>query len=250
MPGVEAWNLTVLPTLAAVSDYVANVVTETLRSKPDAVIVLPTGSTPLPLFDILSARAARGEIDFSHVQFFSLDDYLGLNGTEPNSLTNWLRNEFINRVNLDPARVHLAPAGASDPERAARDYDQLISQVGGIDLMVLGIGGNGHVAFNEPGASEASRTRVVSLTPETQAQAAAYWHNELDIPPQAMTMGIANMLEARRIILIASGYSKADALRRTVEEPISADMPASLLRHAGDRFEIVADGEAASQLTV
>lgn len=248
MPGAEAWNLTVLPTLAAVSEHVANVVTATLRSKPDATIVLPTGSTPLPLFDILSARAARGEIDFSLVRFFSLDDYLGLSGTEPNSLTNWLRREFISRVNLNADRVHLVPAGAADPERAAQAYDDLLTQSGGIDLMVLGIGGNGHVAFNEPGASEASRTRIVTLTPETQAQAAAYWQNTLGIPAQAMTMGIANMLEARRIVLIASGEGKAEALRSTVEGPITPDMPASLLRHAGNRFEIIADREAASLL--
>ena len=233
---------------AAMAGVAADVVAAVIQAKPDAVITLPTGATPLPLFDVLAARAARGEIDFSRVSFFSLDDYLGLDGTEPNSLTAWLRRTLLDRVNLDPRRTHLIPAGAADPEAAATRYDRELARAGGFDLAVLGIGANGHIAFNEPGSGVDERTRIVDLSPETRSQARSYWQGELQVPSQAMTIGVANLLEARRILLLASGAAKAEALRRALEGPVSSDCPASLLRLAASRFEVIADLEAASLL--
>jgi glucosamine-6-phosphate deaminase len=243
------WNLTIVPDIGALSDAAADVVAETIRGKPGAVITLPTGATPLHLFDVLAARAARGEIDFSQVVFFSLDDYLGLSGTEPNSLTSWLRAEFLDRVNLHEERTYLVPAGAAEPTAAAIAYDREITNKGGFDLAVLGIGANGHIAFNEPGSRVDSRTRVVNLTTQTVSQAAAYWPDALPVPDRAMTVGIANLLEARRIVLLASGTAKAEALRQALEEPVSSENPASFLRLAGPRLEIIADIDAASRLS-
>lgn len=246
--GKPNWKLNVVADVAALSKAAADIVEATIRAQPDAVITLPTGTTPLHLFDVLSARTARGEIDFSQVTFFSLDDYLGLTGVEPNSLTAWLRKSLLNRINLSPERTHLVPAGAPDPAAAAAAYDQLLGRHGGFDLAVLGIGSNGHVAFNEPGATVDSRTRIVSLTPETIAQAAAYWDNTLPVPSQAMTVGVANLLDAKRIVLIASGEPKADALHHALQDPVSSDHPASFLQLAGGRLEVIADHDAASRL--
>ena len=241
-------KLTIVPDDAAMASVAADVVAEVIQAKPDAVITLPTGTTPLPMFDVLAARAARSEIDFSQTRFFSLDDYLGLDGTEPNSLTAWLRRMLLDRVNLDPQRTHLIPSGAPNPEAAAASYDRELAEAGGFDLAVLGIGANGHIAFNEPGSSADSRTRVVGLSPETRAQAKAYWQGALPIPNKAMTVGIANVLEARRILLLAAGAAKADALHRALDGPVSDDCPASFLQLAASRLEVIADREAAALL--
>lgn len=248
MAVAKNWKLTVTPDLAALSERAADVIAEIIRTDPEAVITLPTGATPLALFDVLAERAARKEIDFSRVTFYSLDDYLGLSGDEPNSLTAWLRSSLLTRINLDPARTHLVPAGAVDPIAAAEAYERQITASGGLDLAVLGIGANGHIAFNEPGASADSRTRIVTLTPETVAQAAAYWQDTLSIPEQAMTVGIANLLEARRIVLLAAGASKAEALRGALEGPLTPALPASFLQLAGERLEVIADEAAAALL--
>ncbi len=248
MPHHESWRITVTPDAEAMSELAADAVLETIRGRPDAVITLPTGATPLHLFDILARRYADGDVDFSGVRFFSLDDYLGLTGDEPNSLTAWLRKAFLDRVNLAPENVHLAPAGAEDPVEAAAAYDRALSAYGGFDLAVVGIGGNGHVAFNEPDCAADSRTRVVDLTSETVAQASAYWNDTLPIPTRALTVGIANMLESKRIILLASGRAKAVALQRALEGPVGSEIPASFLRLAASRLEVLADADAASLL--
>jgi glucosamine-6-phosphate deaminase len=243
-------NIIVVRDAAAIGSAAADIVAEVVQFKPDAVVTLPTGTTPLPMFDVLAARAARREIDFSRVRFFSLDDYLGLDGTEPNSLTAWLRQTLLDRINLDPERTHLIPAGATDPEAAAVAYDRELADAGGFDLAVLGIGANGHIAFNEPGSRVDTRTRVVDLSPETRAQAAAYWQGRLPVPSKAMTIGIANLLEARRIVLLASGATKAAALQRALEGPVNSDCPASFLQLAASRLEVIADAAAAALLRV
>jgi glucosamine-6-phosphate deaminase len=246
--GQQEWKLTVVPDVAAMSDLAADVIARTIQEKPDSVLSLPTGSTPLPLFDRLVQRAAAGEIDFSRIEFFCLDDYLGLTPQDPNSLTGWLWQEFLGCVPIPRDNVHEVPAAASDPDAAALAYDAELSALGGLDLAVVGIGANAHVAFNEPGSPVDSRTRVVDLTPETVAQAAGYWGGSIAMPTRAMTIGIANLLEAKQIVLLASGISKAEALQHTLEGPIGPDVPASFLRLAESRLHVIADAEAASEL--
>lgn len=245
----EGWKLTIVPDIAAMSTRAADRIEETIRVKPNAAISLPTGSTPLHLFDILAARVARGEIDFSRADLYCLDDYLGLTGDDPHSLTHWLREALIRRVNFAPSHVHEVPAAAANPDVAAGAYDRDLAEHGGLDLAVVGIGPNGHVAFNEPGAEPSSRTRVVDLQPETVAQASSYWQNAYAMPRKAMTVGIANILEARQIILIASGAAKAAAVQRALEGQIGPDVPASFLRRAGSRLEVILDKDAAAELS-
>jgi glucosamine-6-phosphate deaminase len=247
--GTEAWTLRVVPDAAAMSEAAADIVGEVVRAKPDAALSVPTGSTPLGMFDVLAARVARGELDLSGIELFCLDEYLGVSREDANSLTGWLFASFVERVGIDPQRVHALPSIAADPYAAAAEYEREIAARGGLDLAVLGLGPNGHIAYNEPGAAADSRTRVVRLTPESIAQAAAYWQGSVAIPEQAMTMGVGTLLEAKRIVLIVSGEAKAEIVRRALEGPLSAEAPASWLRLAGPRLEVIADAAAAGRLT-
>jgi glucosamine-6-phosphate deaminase len=244
----EGWSISVGTDSVAISVRAAEIVREHVAANPQGVLSLPTGTTPLVLFDLLAVHCARGDIDFSEVEFYSLDDYLGLHPTDPTSLSGWLERAFVHRVNLRPDHVHLIPAADPSPREAAAAYDGELTRRGGFDLVVLGMGENGHIAFNEPGADASTRTRVVDLTSETREQAAAYWGNRFPVPTQAMTVGMANILEAESIVLMVSGVAKAPVLRRALVGEISAHIPASLLRLAGPRLRILSDEDAASEL--
>jgi glucosamine-6-phosphate deaminase len=233
---------------AAMSEAAADIVTAIVRYKPHSVIAVPTGSTPLAMFDVLAARTARREVDFSQVHLFCLDEYLGVGPTDPNSLTRWLHEVFIDRIAIPRDHVHAVPATAPDPEAAAAAYERELKDAGGLELAVVGMGANGHVAFNEPGSAVDSRTRVIELLPESIAQASAYWQDTLPAPTHAITMGIATLLEADRLVLIVSGKAKASVLRSALERPMSALVPASWLRRAGSRLSVIVDQDAASDL--
>lgn len=243
-------NLDVVADAAEMSALAAEIVARTIHAKPDAAICLPTGSTPLGMFGELAAMSARGEVDFSRVELYCLDEYVGVDRRDPNSLTGWLWTALVTRVGIDPERVHVLPTMAEDPIAAAAAFDQELVGSGGLDLAVLGLGPNGHIGYNEPGSSRASRTRVIELTPESINQAAAYWSNTLPVPAVAMTLGVGTLLEAKRILLIVSGETKATILRRTLEAQPDAEVPASWLRFAGARLTVIADQRAAAELTM
>jgi glucosamine-6-phosphate deaminase len=242
--------VTVVPDASAMSMMAADVVAETIRRKPDAAICLPTGSTPLGMFDVLASRAASGELDFSRVELYCLDEYVGVGRCDPNSLTGWLWSAFVTRVGIDPQRVRMLPTTEEHPAEAAAVFDRDLRHRGGLDLAVLGLGPNGHIGYNEPGSPLASRTRVVELTPESIRQAAAYWSDPVQVPNLAITLGVGTLLEADRIVLIVSGPAKAQILRRALEEPASSDVPASWLRHAGQRLQVIVDQDAAKELSL
>ena len=240
-------NLTVeiVPTAADLARAAANRVSATVANKPDAVIALPTGSTPLGLFAELVARERSGALDLNRVRFFCLDEYVGVAATDPNSLTGWLFREFFTPAGISTGQVAVVPSTAADLAAAAASYEAQLRDAGGLDLVILGIGPNGHIAFNEPGSARDSRTRILDLTPESRAQAAAYWDDKFNAPRQAMTMGIATLLEARDIVLIAAGASKRDIVHAALTGPISDTVPASWLRTAHDRVTIILDQAAA-----
>lgn len=241
-------RLTIVPDAAAMGERAADVVAAAV-AKPDLVLAVPTGGTPLPMFADLAARVERGELDLSRVRLFCLDEYVGVAPEDPNSLTGWLRRAFVEPARIPWANVHAVAATAADPDAAAAAYDDEIAAAGGLDLAVLGLGPNGHVAYNEPGSPADSRTRVLTLTPESIAQAGAYWTPGVATPSRAITVGIATLLEARCLVLIVTGENKAEMLRRALEEPMTPEVPASWLRLAGDRLHVIADGAAASRLT-
>ena len=246
----ENWTLIVPGDALAASKSAADIVTNTLLSNPEAAIAFPTGTTPLGMFDVLAARAARGEADFSRTTIFCLDEYIGVTVGDPNSLTRWLREALLTRIGISPDQLHSLPVTAENLVDAATEFDRKVSDRGGLDLAVLGLGPNGHIGYNEPGSTADSRTRIVALTPESRNQASAYWEGSLAIPDQAMTMGVGTLLESKQIVLLVTGQAKADILRRTLQEPMSAGVPASWLRVAGPRLTIIADEAAASGLSV
>jgi glucosamine-6-phosphate deaminase len=223
----------------------ADMLAHALQERQDAAIAVPTGQTPLPLFAELIARVERGTLDLSRADWFCLDEYVNVSPGDPVSLTGWLLHHFFEPARIPTARIHPLPAIAADHEAACAVFEAALAERGGLDLAVVGLGGNGHVAYNEPGATADSRTRVVTLTNESVTGAAAYFAGQR-VPARAVTIGIATLLEARQIVLIVTGRAKAEILRRALYEPPSASIPASWLRLAGDRLTVIADDLAVS----
>lgn len=243
--GVE---LRVMPDHETMSRLAADMIAAAATASPAANIAVPTGNTPLGMFADLVGRVERGELDLSRLHVWCLDEYVGVAPEAPSSLTGLLASVFLRPARIDPARVHALPATDPDVVAAAARYETALAAGGGLDLAVLGVAANGHVAYNEPGATADSRTRVVDLTPASIAGAAAYFGEGVPIPRRALTVGIGTLLEARYLVLIVSGEAKAETLRRILREPMTADVPASWLRLAGDRLAIIADEAAAGRL--
>lgn len=215
-----------------------------LDQNPRAVLVLPTGNTPLSLYQRLVQMHQDGTITFSATTTFNLDEYHGLSPDDPGSYAAYMHHEFFDRVDVDPRRVHLLNSLAADVEAECRAYEEAIRQAGGIDLAILGIGRNGHIAFNEPGSDFASRTRRVRLTAQTVADNQTLFADPARMPRFALTMGIGTIMEARRVLLLASGPRKAEILARALRGEVTTDVPASVLR-LHPRLTVVADKDAA-----
>lgn len=241
------------PRLIVVSDYdamgraAAEIVAGTVAARPAAAIAVPTGSTPVGMFRQLINRVERGSLSFANSQLFCLDEYVGVTADDPNSLTGWLYENFLTPARVPVANVHTLPATAADLASAAAAYEAEIDAAGGLELVVLGLGGNGHIAYNEPGSSADSRTRVLELTEESIEQARGYFAGRT-VPTQAITVGIGTLLEARNIVLIVSGESKAAVLHRSLRGPQTPEVPASFLQRAADRLTVIADEAAAADL--
>lgn len=244
MPGPK---VTVVESYEAMSARAADVVVETVQSNPTCALTVPTGSTPVGMYEELVRRIHRGEVDFSGVKIFCLDDYLGRTPEDEASLTKLLKREFLDPANIPDENVHYMPTTADDPQAEAEAYEEAIRDAGGLELAVVGLGPNGHVAFNEPGSGPDTRTRVINLTDESRDQNAAYYDGA-EIPDKAITMGLGTILGARRIVMIVSGESKADIAQEMLTGEMTSDVPGSWLRLAGERLEVVLDKEAASAL--
>ncbi len=213
------------------SAVAARVVAKTLNSKPNAVLGLATGSTPLGLYKEL-ARMHRDEgLDFSQVTTFNLDEYVGLTKNDLQSYHYFMHENLFQHINIPPQNVYI-PSGTTDNYAAfCHWYEAEIKRVGGIDLQVLGIGSDGHIAFNEPSSSLGSRTRIKTLAKSTIDDNARFFDKPEDVPIYAITMGVGTILEARKIILLASGESKAEAIAHSIEGPVTSMDTASALQH-------------------
>lgn len=245
---IEHHHLIVLDDYAQVSRMAADIVAETIRNQPGTAITLPTGGTPRGMYEELIARIRGGSLDFTRVQFFCLDDYLGKGMEDEASLTRWLRDVFLDPAGLTGDSIHFIPSKVEDPESAATRYEQEILDLGGLSLAVVGLGPNGHIGFNEPGSPVDSRARVVDLTQESRDQNAAYYDSAEEIPSQAMTLGLGTILDADRIVMIVTGAAKADILAATLNGPQTEAVPGSLMRRAGSRLTVIADRAAAAKL--
>ncbi len=213
--------------------------------RPGAVLGLATGSSPLPVYRELIERHTRGGLSFAGVRAFALDEYVGLAQSHAESYHSVIRREFTDHVDLD--RVDGPDGEAADiPAEAAR-YEAAIAEAGGIDVQLLGIGTDGHIGFNEPGSSLASRTRVKTLTQQTREDNARFFDSVDDVPHHVLTQGLGTILDARHLVLIATGSSKAGAIAAAVEGPVSAFCPASVLQ-LHQHVTVVVDPAAAAQL--
>ena len=243
-------EVVILPDAAAVGDAAAARIVEVVRAKPDAVLGLSTGSSPLGTYAALAERVRRGDVDLSRASGFALDEYVGLPAGSPQSYAATIDREATGPLRMDPARVHVPPGAADDLDAACAEYERAIREAGGVDVQLLGIGANGHIGFNEPTSSFASRTRIKTLAPRTREDNARFFGDDLDaVPLHCVTQGLGTILEARRLLLVAQGEGKAAAVAAAVEGPLTAMVPASALQLHPDAV-VLLDEAAASRLTL
>lgn len=225
-----------------------DLVTALLRVSPAAVLGLATGATQLALYRQLVAKHRAGELSFKHTTSFNLDEYLGVTAENPQSYRAYMQREFFEHIDIDPGKTFLPACGdGQNPVLVGALYEQAIRAAGGIDLQILGIGGNGHIGFNEPSSSLNSRTRVKTLTRQTVEDNSRLFAADEFQPKLAITMGIATIMDARRILLLATGENKADAVSKMVEGPVTAMCPASILQ-MHERVTVLLDEAAAGRL--
>ncbi|MGW0075304.1 glucosamine-6-phosphate deaminase [Streptomyces cellulosae] len=229
-------------------ELVAEAMARLLRRKPDALLGVATGSTPLPVYEALAAKVRAGAVDTSRARVAQLDEYVGLPADHPESYRSVLRREVLGPLGI-PMDAFLGPDGTTEDVQAACErYDRELAEAGGVDLQLLGIGTDGHIGFNEPCSSLASRTRIKTLTEQTRVDNARFFDGDIaQVPHHVITQGIGTILEARHLVLLATGEGKADAVAATVEGPVAAVCPASALQlhpHA----TVVVDEAAASKL--
>jgi len=230
-----------------VAQTAARMVAALVRRKPTCVLGLATGSTPLGLYREL-IRLHRDEgLDFSRVVTFNLDEYVGLGPAHPQSYRQFMQTNLFEHINVDLRNTHVPDGRALDFDAHCEQYERVIKEEGGIDLQILGIGTDGHIAFNEPGSSLGSRTRLKTLTSETVQDNARFFTDPHEVPRLAVTMGVGTILESRRCLLLATGQAKAEAIRATVEGPVTAQVTASALQLHRDVTAIV-DEQAALRL--
>jgi len=229
-------------------EIVADEIATLFAARPDAVLGLATGSSPLRIYDAVAARVAQGRLSLARARGFLLDEYVGLPPGHPCRYSTVIDQDFVSRVDFAPGAV-LGPDGdADDLDAACADYEEAIRAAGGVDLQILGIGTDGHIAFNEPGSSLASRTRVKTLTAQTREDNARFFDGDVDtVPRHCLTQGLGTIMEARRIVLVATGDAKAEAVAQLVEGAVSARWPATVLQHHR-RVTVLVDEAAASSL--
>ncbi len=225
----------------------AKIFAKAIREKPDIILGLATGSTPIGLYKELICLKKEEGLDFSQVSSFNLDEYLGLSGDHPQSYRYFMNSNLFNHINIKKSNTHVPDGKAKDPKDSCQKYEEAIKQAGGIDLQLLGIGGNGHIAFNEPGSEPDSRTRVVDLTERTIKDNARFFEDESQVPKKAITMGIGTILETKKIVLLAAGSNKKDAVAKSIKGSINSDVPTSFLQNHPD-CTFITDREAASSL--
>ena len=232
----------------AVADALAITVAAAVRDTRHCVLGLPTGRTPVLLYKELVQRARAGTLDLSHVTTFNLDEFLGLPATHPGSYRQFMEHHLFGHLGEHRPHAHLLDGTAADPDAECARYEAAIAEAGGIDLQILGLGTNGHIGFNEPAPELMARTHRVTLRPETRrSNAGLFGGDPAAVPREALSMGMATILHARRIVLIATGDSKATCVRRMIEGPLTTLLPASFLQLHSD-VEVMLDSTAAREL--
>ena len=239
-------EIIVLPTTSAVADMAADIIEQRVRRGP-SVLGLATGSTPLSTYQVLIERHRNEGLSFARAQAFLLDEYVGLAAAEPQSYHSVIRDEFIDSVDFRAGSLHGLDGMAQDLEAEAARYEALIAEAGGVDIQLLGIGTDGHIGFNEPMSSLGSRTRLKTLTRQTRLDNARFFKHIDDVPQHVLTQGLGTIIDARHLLLLATGEAKAEAVAAAVEGPVGAICPASVLQ-LHPHVSVLLDDAAASRL--
>lgn len=240
-------EIIITPNYEEMSKRSAAIIAREIKRKHDLVLGLATGDTPLGTYQELAKLHKQDGLDFSKVTTFNLDEYLGLAPLHKNSYNYFMWENLFKHVNISQHRVFVPQGNTHDPEVFSEWYEEKIKEAGGIDLQVLGIGRDGHIGFNEPGSSFASRTRVKGLYEQTIKDNARFFEKEEDVPRFAITMGVGTIMDAKKILLIANGKSKADVCKEFIEGPVTSQITATALQLHGFAI-VVLDEEAASKL--
>ncbi|MDQ0256085.1 glucosamine-6-phosphate deaminase [Evansella vedderi] len=231
------------------SKRAAQFVYEDLVNRRIKVMGMATGGTPIGFYKQLVRLYKKGDFSFKGIQTVNLDEYVGLSPENPNSYHQYMYQHLFQHIDIQRDQTHLPNGAAEDLERECVRYEQLIEELGGIDLQLLGIGENGHIGFNEPGTSFHSNTHVVNLTTATREANARYFNDRREVPKQAITMGIDTIMKSKKILLLASGKEKAQAIYRLLYDKVDESCPATILqRHPN--ITIIADNEALSLVTI
>lgn len=240
--------ITIVDDLDTAAGAVADLVCDAIAAKPAAVLALPAGQTPLPLYAELRRRCAAGQVDFSQVTTFNLDEFEGVSPTSRGSFRRFMQEHLFAGVNMEPTRINCLDGLAIDAQAECRRYEVAIAAAGGIDLEILGIGGNGHIGFNEPADVLSVVTHRAELSAGTRQANASLFDGDVNlVPHRALTMGIGTILSAREVILMAVGPGKADCIARMIEGGLTTHLPASFLQ-LHPRVRVFVDRSAASRL--
>lgn len=212
------------------SRMAANIISAQVIIKPDCVLGLATGSTPIGTYEQLIRWYDKGDLDFSGVTSINLDEYRGLSPENDQSYRYFMNEHLFKHINIKPENTHVPDGLEPDPEKACSSYNEIIRQAGGIDLQLLGLGHNGHIGFNEPGAAFEKETHCVNLAPSTIDANSRFFASMDDVPKQAYTMGIKTIMQAKKIVVVVSGESKAEIVRNAFYGPCTPQVPASVLQ--------------------
>lgn len=237
----------IFDTVDEVSHYTAQRLLDKIKALPSAVLGLATGSTMEPVYAQLIQCIQHAPLDLSRLTTFNLDEYIGLSAQHPQSYNHYMYQHLFNQLNIPAQNVHLPDGLTTDIEATCQAYSQAISNRGGLDLQLLGIGTNGHIGFNEPKTCFNSRTHVVELSEQTRIDNGRFFSDQTEVPTHAVTMGIQDILEAKEVILVATGKNKADIMAKLFSSPIDEELPASALKKHNN-LTIVLDREAAALL--
>ena len=240
-------EIVICKTKEEASKIAADMITEAVRSNPKIVLGLATGSTPVPMYAEMAKAVKAKKVSYKTVRTWNLDEYVGLPGTHDQSYRYFMNKNLFEKIDIKLSNTHVLNGLAKDPEKECRAYEAQIKKAGGIDIQVLGIGSDGHIAFNEPGTSLKSRTGVVYLTPQTIKDNARFFKSAKDVPTQALSMGVGTICEAKKVILLAFGKNKANAVAGCVEGGMSQFCTASALQAHNDAW-IFCDEAAAAKL--
>lgn len=216
------------------SRMAANIISAQVIMKPDCVLGLATGSTPIGTYEQLIRWYEKGDLDFSQVHSINLDEYRGLSPENEQSYRYFMNTHLFDKINIDKTNTFVPDGLEPDPEKACRDYEEIIRAHGGVDLQILGLGHNGHIGFNEPGSAFEKETHCVTLSENTRQANARFFASMEEVPTEAYTMGIKSIMQAKKIVVIVSGESKKEIVKKAFHGPITPEVPASVLQLHND----------------